>query len=896
MTHSARTIVSRVAGLFRRGRLDADLKQEIASHLDEACDEYLRQGLSPEQARAAALKSFGGIVQIEEDYRDRATLRPVEDLWRDLTYGLRNLRRSAGFSCVVLAVLAIGIGGIATVFTLLNRIVLQPLPFPSSDRIVSVTHAAPGLGVAEVGLSSGVYFHYLKQARSLEALGVYTTTASTFRRADASAERIDLTSASAGVFRVLGVTPEIGRLFTDEDGAPGFMNMTWAVPVLLSHDFWVDRFGGDPTVIGRSIVIGNQERRVIGVMPEGFAFPDRRTDIWMLLEPPPATANFARVFSWNAIARIRPGLTLAAAEGDLRTVLPRIVGSYPDATPERFAHARLNPKVIGLKSVVIADIDRVLWTLFAAMAMLLIIVWTNASTLFAVRADQRHAEIAMRLALGARRLQIIRMFIVEATVLTAASAASGLLIANGLIATTVAMVPDLLPRAGELRIGGAEIRFVACLALGSGIFFGVMPHYRDFRRPASSLLGSGHRVLETRRYWLGIDPMIALQVMLAMTLMTGSALMLQTYRNLSNSRLGFAPDHLVTLQIELPGSKAKQHVRLYNDIVDRVAQQPDVDSASVASFIPLTRSEHTFPIQSGAAPIPFKFFTPGYFQTMHIPVVDGQSLARGERITSEFPVVISHALARRLYPGEHAIGQPIRRLNQDGSVVTLGPRGPVPAFVIAGIVDDVREVSLRESPAEIVYVPLIDPPVEQSIVPTSMVLVVRTRVEPSLLVPRLRNDVRQVDPTLSVGQVRSMESIVTHARSREAFVGLLLTLAAVASIFLGIIGIYGSVSEVIRRRTREIGIRLTLGARPTEVVQMAATDQCRTLAVGAVVGLFVALASARLLRSLLFGVDPGEPVIFGTVLLVVCGAGLLTALLGAARAARIDPAAALKTP
>jgi putative ABC transport system permease protein len=894
MTPSVRRFLSRLTGLVRRRSIDAELRQEIASHLDEACEEYIRQGLSPQDARSAALRSFGGVVQIEEEYRDRASFRPIEDLWRDLRYGLRSLRHAVGFSVAVLAVLSIGIGGMATVFTLLNRIVFQPLPYPSADRIVVLKHAAPGLGLPEVGLSSGLYFHYLEHARSLEGLGVYTTTASTFRGDSATAERVELTYTSSGVFSVLGVPPAIGRLFTEDDGASGFMNMTWAVPVLLSHEFWFDHFGHDPAVVGRLIVIGDRTRRVVGVMPEGFAFPNHRTQIWMMLEPPRSTANFASVFNWNAVAKLRPGVAPFAAETDLRSVMPRIIGAYHDATPERFAEARLNPRVIPLKSVVIADIEHVLWTLFAGMFVLLIIAWTNASALFAVRADQRDRETAVRLALGAHRHQVIRMFIVEAMVLTVGATFFGILIARGLIAAAISTVPELLPRASEVRIGGVEIGFLTFVATGLGLFYGFAPSYRGIRRPTVSLAGSGQRVIDNRRSWLGIDPMIALQVTLALTLMVGSALMLQTYRNLSNSRLGFAADHLVTIQLNLPGSKANQHVRIYNAIADRIARQPNVESASLASFVPLTQSEHTYPVLSGASPIPFKFFTPGYFQTMQVRVVEGQSLARGEQSSVAFPVLVSRALARRLYPGATAIGRPIRRLNEDGSIVTLGLKGPVPAFVIAGIVDDVREVSLREPPTELVYVPLLDPPVEQSIVPTSMMLVVRVRVDPSQLMPSIRDAIRQVDSTLSVGRVQAMETIVKNARSREAFVGFLLSLAAAASMFLGTIGIYGNVSQVVKRRTREIGIRLTLGARPIEVVRMAAADQLRTLVAGATTGLFVAFAAARTLRSLLFGVDPGEPAILALVLIAICAAGVAAALLAASRAARIDPASALR--
>jgi putative ABC transport system permease protein len=333
-----RSILSRVRGLLRARQLDREMQEEIAAHLEEATEELVRQGLSAEEARRAARRGFGGVVRAQEACRDARSFLWLDHLRRDARQAIRGLRRSPGFTLVVLVVLAIGTAAVTSVFTLLNAIVLRPLPFPDSDRLVVIQHAAPGLDLERTGLSSGLYFHYRQRARSLESIGVYQDErVLNLRVPGAAAERVHVTFASAALLRVLGVTPALGRLFTDDDGRPGFMSMKWRIPILLAHGFWVDHFGGDQNIVGRILTINDNAREVIGVLPEGFAFPGPDTQIWMLVEPPNVTASFARDFGWNAVARMRPGATAASARAELARILPRIEGAYRDATPQRLA-------------------------------------------------------------------------------------------------------------------------------------------------------------------------------------------------------------------------------------------------------------------------------------------------------------------------------------------------------------------------------------------------------------------------------------------------------------------------------------------------------------------------------------------------------------------------------
>ena len=822
------------------------------------------------------------------------TLFSSDQLQRDLRHAVRSLRRTRGFSIIVVIVLAVATAAVTTVFALLNSVVLRPLRFPESDRLVVIRHAAPGLGVEDAGISSGLYFHYRERARSLESIGVYRQpVALNLRLPDSGTERVQVTYASAALFKVLRTTPALGRLFTEEDGRPGFMNMKWKIPVLISHRLWVDRFGADRSVIGRTIALNDSAREIVGVLPPGFTFPDAGTQIWLLLEPPPGTASFLRGFTWEAIARMGPEVTVASTGAELVRILPEAVGLYADATHERLAEIRLTPQVMPLKFAVVGDVAHVIWTLFGGMVLLLLVGCANAGGLFLVRTEYRGREMAVRRALGARGGDLASLFVVEAMVLTGTATVIGVVLASVLLSAVRAFTPFDLPRTEEIRLDRTAIGFAAVIALLMAAGYGVLSLRRRDGADAVRFLASGQwATIRRRRLW-GPDALIAVQVAVSLTLMVGSVLMVRTYRNLATRELGFSPGGVLTVEIGLPGRKAQQHVRIYRDVVDRVRGLPWVDRVAAASFVPLTIAEHVYPVEARAKPVLFKFFVPGYFETIGSRIIEGTHLTDQNRPTVPDPVYVSAALARRLYPGESAVGKTVRRLNQDGSVVTMG-QGPVPPFTIAGVVANVREVSLREDATEIVYIPLMDPVVERSIVPTTMQLVVHTRVPPLSIATAVRQAVASADPDLSVGRIAPMDSIVAAARARETFVGVLLLAAAAISLFLSAVGIYGTVAQVVRRRTREIGIRIALGARRSQVVRMVTTASLYAVLAGGALGLMVSVPAARMLGSLLFAVDAADPL----VLLIVTTSVALTAagaaLVAASHAAQMAPVAALR--
>jgi putative ABC transport system permease protein len=889
-----RTVLVRLRRLFHARQFDRDVREEIAAHLAEATEDYVRQGLSTADARLAALRTFGNVTRTEEAYREAGSFGLLDHLRRDVRDGIRGLRRDMTFSVVALTVLAIATGATTTVFALLNGIVLQPLPFSESDRLVAVRHTAPGLNRGEVELSSGLYFHYAQHAESFQSFAVYRQGVLNLRLPGAGTEPINVTYAGVNVLKVLGATPALGRPFTEDDAQPGFMNMRWTIPVLLAHDFWISRFGGDPGIVGRILTINDNPRIVIGVLPKGFGFPDRHAQLWMLLEPPRQTGNFARAFNWSAVGRLSPGATPASAQAELEQILPRIAGTYPDATPERLAEARLSPRVMSLKSLVIGDVGHLLWTLLGGMAFLFAIACANVSALFAARAEHRRREVAVRQALGANRGHVTRLFFVEAFLLTATAAALGLALANGALSAVVALAPFELPRAEEVMLDETAVSFAAALAVLMAGFYAALCLRRQGLALVTAISSASEGLRAPRRQW-GQSSFILLQVALAITLLVGSALMVKTYRNLSNTELGFAADGLLTVEVGLPSRKAAQHARIFQDVVERVRRLPGVTAASAASFAPLTAAEDVFPIQNDVQPVPFKFFLPGYFQTIGTPIVAGAGFADGEVASAPYPVVVSAALARRLYPGgRSAVGKSLRRLNEDGSIVELSS-GPVPDFTVVGIVADVRETTLRGGPAEAVYVPVIEPRVEQSITPTNMTLMIRTQGSPEASSPSVRGAIAAVDPGLSVGQVRTMNSIVQEAKGREAFVGALLVLAAAIALLLGVVGIYGNVTYIVVRRRREIGIRMALGARRGQVVRTVVAGTMRAVIIGALLGIAVALAGTRILSGLLFGVGPRDPITYLAITGVLLSAAFVAALAAARRATDVAPVLAMRS-
>lgn len=891
----------RVGVLLRRRALAHEMDEEMQLHLELETEDLVRAGLPVDEARRRARMAFGGVERFREEGREARAGHNIERLLRELRLVLRTLRHSRGFAGVAVLTVALGIGTSTAIFTLLNRIVLQPLPYPAAERLAYVTHNALGLGLEDAGLSTGTVLHYRQFASTFEALGTYQETVLNLSADDGSAERVHLAMTDPELFDVLGVRPVLGRAYTAADVRGSFMDLNWTIPILIGHELWMRRFGGDSSVVGSVIRINDSPREVIGILPPRLAFPTRETQVWMLFVPEASVANVGHLGT-SAVARLRPGVTPHEAELELRNVLPAIAGQYRDATPQRLEELGLSPSVRPLREVVVGDSARLLWALFGGVTILLLVASVNVANLLLVRAEHRTRETAVRRALGASSADVARMFLLESAVLTATGTVLALGIAGWALSLLVAIAPEQLPRLHEVRLDGQSVLFAASLAVLLAILFGAIGVWHQQRRTPLD------RQLRVGGLAGGLGPrggrvrgvLVASQMALALTLLVCAALMLRSVGQLMQVPRGFDPAGVLTVETGLPYAKAGQHGAVYAGLLDRLRAVPGVTAAAAVSDVPLTGTwGNAYPVHEFVDPAPeeqpgpsvaLAFFTPGYLELMGTRVVAGTTITDPTTAESH-PVLISSALSRRLFSRTEAVGATIQRAATASGFVD--PRQP--SWTVVGVVEDVRQRSLAEPPAEVVYVPLLETPVEPWIVPTDMTVVLHSTVPPETLVGSVRRVIADYDPSLSVARVRSMESIVAMSSAETTLLTWLLLAAGAAALFLGAVGIWGGVAYAVRQRTAEIGVRIALGAPRSRVVSLVVGETVTAILIGGAIGLGLSVAAARTLRALLFGVSPADP----PALLAAAGAlivvGCLAAYLPARAAARINPVIALRS-
>jgi predicted permease len=886
------------------------MKEEFRLHIEQETEHLVRtERLSLEEARRRAHVSFGGVERFKESGRDARRVRPVEEFVRDLRHSLRLLGRSRIFASVSVLTLGLGIGAVSATFSILNTVVLQPLPYPDADRLVAVRHAAPGLGLDETGLSSGTYFHYRTHGTAIQQLALYSETTLNLAGDDA-AQRIHVTFAGPDLFHLLGVRPVLGRRYSEADWTGSEMNLNWTIPILLAHSFWQDRFGSDSTIIGRVVSINDNPRQVVGVLPPDFAFPRRETQVWHMLMFGAERASFARSFDHSAVGRLRPGATPSDAEAEYERLLSSIEGEYPDATPARIAEVQLEPVVLPLKDMVLGGADRALWIIFGSMLLLLLVACANVANLFAVRGEKRAREVAIRTSLGAGRLTLVRLFVAESLLVSVTGAAVGLALASWSVRLLIALSPVQLPRLDAVRLDSWTVALAAAITVVVTALFGLLSLLRHVRhsQTAPVLRGSSGAVGGGRAHSRLLDSMVAAQVALTIALLIGSALMLRSYSRLVSVDPGFTAAGVLTIDVGLPYRLAGRHQQLYDEVADRMRRIPDVMAAGGISSLPLSGGgpEHSLRVAGATGgrdqadqPVAFRFIVPGYFQTMRTPIIEGIGFAPAERTEHANPVVISDRLAQRLFPDARVIGRQLVRLDAEGEPVTMWDRSagvpvPVPPYTIAGIAADTHGESLQGQGGEAIYIPVILPRVERSIVPTEMSFTLRSELPLLQLAASARRAVVDTDPALSIARIRTMDNIVAAASARERFLAGLLLIAGVISLLLGAVGIYGIAAYTVSRRTPEIGMRVALGASPRAVMSMVLRQSLRVVLTGAAVGVGLGIIAGRMLRSVLFDVNPTDPLTLVGVASFFIGVALIASFVPALRAAHIEPTRALR--
>jgi putative ABC transport system permease protein len=816
-----------------------------------------------------------------------------------LLHPLRAPRKDARFVLVAVLTLAVGIGANAAIFTVVDAVLLRPLPFPEPERLMGVWHKAPGLKLDKFNHSDATYLLYRKHSRTLESLGIWLEKA--FALAGGSEpERLRGAAMTASTFTVLRVPPALGRALVESDERPG------AEPVaVLSDGLWRRRFGADRRVVGTTARIDGVARRIVGVMPAGFHFPSAEEELWVPITIDPARVQ-AGDFSYDAVGRLRPGATAKQAERELSQLVWRLPEEYggEDISRGMIESAQLSVMVHPRRDDVVGDVQRILWVLLGSVGFILLIACANVANLFLVRAEGRTREVAVRTALGASRWDIARTFLAESLALSLPAGALGLALAAAGIRMLVALRPQGIPRLEEIGVGTASALFTLALSLAAGLAFGAVAALRygaPALVPALKEGGRGGGDGRTRR--LARNVLVAAQVTLALVLLVGCGLMVKSFWNLRHVDPGVDPHGVLTLHLSLPEAAYPDSpalVRFVTEMLARVEALPGVAAAGTISELPLagqgSQSGHTFedfPLAPDAIPtlLPTRYVTPGYFRAMGIPLVAGRGLGPLDPARQSADAVVSASMAKRFWPHKSPLGRHL----------SPGKGEPGAWSEIVGVVKPVRELALQLPPGDTVYYPLrrIEGPESGGDrTPRNFSLVVRgpggDRADAAALAGPVRRAIWSLDPNLPVAQVRTMEEVVESSTARTSFTMLLLLIAAAVALLLGSVGIYGVISYVVSQRTREIGVRMAIGARRNDIARMVIGEGALVVGTGIALGLASAFALTRLMGALLFEVSATDPPTFAGVPVVLAAVALAASYLPARRAAAVEPLAAIR--
>ena len=828
----------------------------------------------------------------------------MDTLRRELTHAARRLFQSPTFTLATLATVALAIGANVAIFTLVNRVVLNPLPYPDSDRLIDLDHAAPGMNVnSGVQSTLGLYYHYRDNARTLESIALYDTNDVTLT-GNGEPNRVRIGRATQSLERVLQVPPAVGRWFLAEEATPG-----GPLVAVLSHGLWVRRYGGDQRLLGQAIILDGTPRTVVGIMPPSFAFPDPQVQAWVPRQDPP-TMVFDN-FSFNAVARLRRGATLDEARAELTGLIARLPALYPQdpATSGIVSRAKVMSAARTLKDAKVGRITRVLWVLLAAVAFVLLVACANAANLFLVRSDARQNEIAVRRALGAGRGALAGFFAAESVLITAIGGVLGLALAWIAVRLLVNFSPSNLPRLEEVALDATAILYSLMLIVMAAVAFSAIPIWRTV--PAGALLhgqSRGNTVSRSRHRTRHL--LMGAQVALALVLLVASSLMVRSFQKLRAIDPGFAPSAALTFRIGLPDREypnTRAALTAHQMILDRVAAVPGVTSVSASTRIPLAdigcgycsllRVEGV-PGDQGPIPpiVAFRAVSAGYFQTMGTRLLRGRGIEQRDVERRELVAVVNEALVKAYFPNQDPTGARVAR-----------GTGTVKAdwLTIVGVVPNLPNASLTEATAASA-IPQLYLPMSVSGPPAApgassngpsvaaMSYVVRSAIPSQGLLASIRRVVNTVDENLAIAQVRTLQDLVDGASAQMAFTMTLLAIASLVSLMLGVVGIYAAVSYIVSQRTNEIGIRLALGAEPRGVAAMIVRQGGLVTLTGIAAGLGAALASSRLIESLLYDVSPRDPVVFASAILALLAVALTACWLPARRAAHVSPVEAMR--
>lgn len=808
----------------------------------------------------------------------------MSNLMKDFRLAARGLARRPGFTAIAAVTLALGVGATVAIFTVVNSVLIQPLPYPESERIVNVNHHAPGLDLPDLQASPGTMRLYRESATVFAALGAFDDLERNLRVGD-QLDRVEVVELTPSMFSVLRVQPRLGRAFTDDDAAEEATSVA-----ILTDATWRGRFGSDPAILGRTVELDGVTTDIIGVMPAGFAFPDPGPVMLAPLYVDPEGA-FGE-FGMAALARLGPDVTLEAARQQVTDLQGRMTDVDPGITAGFLEQAGWSVSLTPMRDALVKDVRATLWIVLATVGFVLLIACANVANLFLVRAESRQKEIAIRAALGAGRRRLAASFLSESLLLGVLGGALGLLFAYIGVQALVAYGPSDLPRLYDVAIDGTVLAFAAVISVVAGLLFGSIPMMRYLGGAFAALLRDGARgSTEGRERHRARNVLVASQLALALVLLVGSGLMLKSFARLRALDLGFEPEGVLTMTLSLgEGVDRADAAQFYQGVVDEVRGLPGVTAAAATNSLPVRPTGmnggsfrlEARPTEEGELPpiAMFKAMSKGYLETIGIPLLEGRPMTTSDQ-SGETPVVWVNEMFARAYLDGDALGERL-------SFADDGDWGE-----IVGVVGDAREMELMDDIRPFAYLPMLVGEWERFTL-SQMVIVVRTAGDPLTVLPAVRRIVREADSTVPLSNARTMEVIVSEAMASTSFTMTLLGIAAMVALLLGAIGLFGVISYVVSQRTREIGVRVALGARGEDVQRMIVRQGVGVLIGGVVLGLAGAFGLTRLMGAILYEVSATDPWTFAGAPVLLVLVSLLASWLPARRATKVDPVEALR--
>jgi putative ABC transport system permease protein len=892
----------RFGGLFNKGRKDREFQDELESHIQIHMEDNLRSGMTPEEARRQAMIQMGGIESTKEAYREQRSIPWLETVFQDLQHGARLLRKNPGFTTAAVLTLALGIGANTAIFSVINAVLLRPLPYKDPGKLVMLWERNPRRGFEQEPVTPPDLADWQEQCHVFDQMAYWSGQAE-YNLADVDgAEKVNCAYASSSLFPLLGVTTMSGRTFLPEED-----QIEGNLVAVIGYQLWQRRFAGDPNVIGRTLTIdtfGRRDYTIIGIMPSGFGFPDH-TQIWL----PTGWNNVPRSRRdghWlQVIARVKAGVTRDQAQAEMNGIQARIAQQYPDAViGSQVAMVPLLDQAVG------RNLRSALLILWGIVVCVLLIACANVANLLLAWAASRQKEIAIRLTLGASQWRVVRLLLSESLLLALLGGTLGAFLALCALRLFTATNPGHIPRVEDVGIDRSSLVFTLLVSTLTGVLFGLAPAWQCSRTDLNETLrAAGRGATSGLRRSRFRSLLVVSEISLSLVLLMGAGLMTRSFVRLVRIHRGFQADHLLTAELDFSVSgftgwveptSTRPQVAL-RELVERIRNQPDVQSVGAASKLPRdqgTALTQAIVIEEKSRVVPgqyltadFQGITPDYLRTMGVPLLRGRPVSEDDTYEAPRVALINEALAKRYFPGEDPIGQhfALGDPNQPGQPSPANTNAPAsPWFEIVGIVSDVRDLSLKAETGPTVYVSYWQWPIYN---PT---IVVRTKRTPSLMASTILREVKAVNKSLPLPAVQTMDEVLAETVAQPRFYTGLSVVFGVIALLLATIGIYGLISYSVAQRTHEIGIRMALGARTQNVVALVIGEGMKLALIGIGIGVLAALALTRVIASLLYEVTPTDPLTLGGTAFLLLIIAFFAAWIPARRAARVDPMVALR--